>query len=80
MLRTANKQTPYWVAKAKALWTRFLCTGVKGSASVHGDGCDMILSYMEGRGWEKERGGGFMYVFDKTRMDVVFALIIGGVR
>ena len=25
-------------------------------------------------------GGGFVYVFDKTRMDVVFALIIGGVR
>ena len=26
---------------------------------------------MEGRGWEKERGGGFVYVFDKTHADVV---------
>ena len=52
---------------------------VKGSASVHGDGCDMVLRRKR-RGWEKERGGGFVYVFDNTHADVVFALIIGGVR
>ena len=40
LLRTANKQTPYWVAKP--VRTRFFCTHIQAGASAHGDGCDTV--------------------------------------
>ena len=51
LLRTANKQTPYWVAKP--VRTRFFCTRIKTGASAHGDGCDTVDAW---RGYKYQLG------------------------
>ena len=51
LLRTANKQTPYWVAKP--VRTRFFCTRIKADANVL---MVMVVIWLAWRGYKYQLG------------------------